>query len=498
MYKVLIAEDEPRINDSIRKMIERLDDEFQVSASVYNGDDAIAWLMAEKADVVFTDIQMPGTDGIQLLKYMDEHCPHVVPVVISGYEVFEYVRKSLKYHALDYLLKPFSMDDMKEILEKVRRELEKKEAQRRKEYAQRIFSRESKETEEKREDEGNRYQMCLINLGSLKDMSGYEISEGRYRAAENYLEGKLAPREKYKTFCFQSYQASQYILVAEFEETDKRLVKGFFKEVYEKLNEGEFPVTMIVSKEFSQMNQLYHTFWHLRKTMKERLIFGYSSFIWQEREERQEADAGEVEEICSQMQEYQDRPGERTAELLKRCEQERCTQRALERILRKEYIDILNIFGEKSGFSYDIVEKEILTSLEQTDCYEELLKELTEVEEILEKGNAEEEEELVECVKSYLKKNIAKKILMKDLAKDFGFVPSYFSMLFRNAEGKSPTEYLMDLRLEWAKKILKQEITMPVREVAERVGFQDALYFSKVFKKKTGMTPSRFREDGGG
>ena len=76
MYKVLIVEDEPVINESIKKMIEKLDNENCACCCAFDGDDAIEKLSKEKVDVVFTDIRMPGTNGIQLLEYIHQYYPY--------------------------------------------------------------------------------------------------------------------------------------------------------------------------------------------------------------------------------------------------------------------------------------------------------------------------------------------------------------------------------------------------------------------------------------
>lgn len=70
--------------------------------------------------------------------------------------------------------------------------------------------------------------------------------------------------------------------------------------------------------------------------------------------------------------------------------------------------------------------------------------------------------------------------------------PSYFSKLFRNSMGMTFTDYMTNLRLEEAKRLL--EVTsMRVSEIAERLGFTDIAYFSNTFKKNCGLTPSEYR-----
>ncbi len=255
MYKVLIAEDEPFIGDSIRKMMERFGPEFEVRACVYDGEAALERLEEESFDVVLTDIRMPGMDGIEVLRRIDRDYPNIITVVISGYEIFDYARKALKYHASEYLLKPVSIDNMKELLAKLKVLLVEREKE---QHYQKIFS--------------------AVGVGGV-----------------------------------------------------------------EKKEDG-------------------------------------------------------------------------------------------------------------SG-----------------------------------------KEQLAESVRQYLEGHYGEKITTKELSKKFGLVPSYLSTLFRQEQGMSPSDYLNRLRIERAKALLLENMFLTVREIAEITGYADQLYFSKVFKKETGMTPSDFR-----
>ena len=96
-------------------------------------------------------------------------------------------------------------------------------------------------------------------------------------------------------------------------------------------------------------------------------------------------------------------------------------------------------------------------------------------------------------IKEYLDHNYKSVTGNKELADIFGFVPAYLRDVFRSKYEKSPMEYLQELRLECARKMLAQELKLPVKEIARAVGFNDALYLSKVFRRKFGITPSEYR-----
>ncbi|WP_274365495.1 AraC family transcriptional regulator [Paenibacillus thermotolerans] len=81
---------------------------------------------------------------------------------------------------------------------------------------------------------------------------------------------------------------------------------------------------------------------------------------------------------------------------------------------------------------------------------------------------------------------------ISQLAKDLGYHRTYFSKLFRNAVGMSPQQFLLQVRMERAKELLHQPLT--VEHIAASIGFSDPLYFSKQFKRRFGLSPTEYRQ----
>jgi len=96
---------------------------------------------------------------------------------------------------------------------------------------------------------------------------------------------------------------------------------------------------------------------------------------------------------------------------------------------------------------------------------------------------------VIESALSYIGKNWSREIEFEAVAKKMGLGYRHFRRLFQEATGLPPHQYLLTLRLNHAKRLLA---TLPVAEVAERVGFADPLYFSRIFKKKVGVAPTRW------
>ncbi len=102
-------------------------------------------------------------------------------------------------------------------------------------------------------------------------------------------------------------------------------------------------------------------------------------------------------------------------------------------------------------------------------------------------------EQVMGFVKAFLAENYMNEISMNQLAEQVGFSPFYFSRLFKQQFRMSFVDYLNDLRIAAAKKLL-DDPTLPLKTVATRCGYDTPSYFSKIFKNRTGMTPTEYRQ----
>jgi AraC-like DNA-binding protein len=101
--------------------------------------------------------------------------------------------------------------------------------------------------------------------------------------------------------------------------------------------------------------------------------------------------------------------------------------------------------------------------------------------------------DFLELVRDYIRDNLDRAITLDELAKLAGLSQFHFCRKFRTKTGFSPLRFVQKLRIEEAAKQLRQSAAGKVLETAEAVGFDDPLYFSKVFKKWTGMSPSDYK-----
>lgn len=94
----------------------------------------------------------------------------------------------------------------------------------------------------------------------------------------------------------------------------------------------------------------------------------------------------------------------------------------------------------------------------------------------------------------YIVDHLHENIMLRDLAEQVPMHPNYFIRYFRKSFGMTPVEYIHELRLRKAKDMLQKDSRAAIGDVAQVVGFHDYRYFSRVFKKKYGMTPSMYQK----
>ncbi len=118
MNRVLVVDDEEVILKSFKKAFSNDPDSFYIE-TVDSGEKALEKLKNEQFDLMFTDMKMPGMDGLTLLRKADQMYPEMDKVLMTGYSTVDSAVNAMKFGAIDYLTKPFSIDELREIMNKV-------------------------------------------------------------------------------------------------------------------------------------------------------------------------------------------------------------------------------------------------------------------------------------------------------------------------------------------------------------------------------------------
>ncbi|BCG59850.1 hypothetical protein PUR_32750 [Paenibacillus sp. URB8-2] len=124
MYKLILAEDEEDVREGIIGQIDWERYGFEVIDHAENGKEAAELIDRVLPDVVVTDIQMPFMNGLQLAEYIRSRHPGTKIIILTGYDEFEYAQRAIKLQIDEYILKPFSSQELIDVLLKVKGTIE--------------------------------------------------------------------------------------------------------------------------------------------------------------------------------------------------------------------------------------------------------------------------------------------------------------------------------------------------------------------------------------
>lgn len=114
MYKVVIIDDEPVIVDGLKSIVPWKDYECVVTAWAYDGSKGLEVIRREEPDIIFSDISMPGLDGLSMVAGLKSEYPRMEVSILTGFRNFDYAQKAINLGVTRYLLKPSNMEEIKE------------------------------------------------------------------------------------------------------------------------------------------------------------------------------------------------------------------------------------------------------------------------------------------------------------------------------------------------------------------------------------------------
>lgn len=127
MYKILIIDDEKLVTQGLTSIITRLNPEYSVVGAAYNVNEGIAMTRKFSPNIIISDIRMPQTDGLEMIKQLKSSGCSAKFIILSGYSEFEYARKGMEMGVKYYLLKPVNTQELNTCIQMSIKELENEE-----------------------------------------------------------------------------------------------------------------------------------------------------------------------------------------------------------------------------------------------------------------------------------------------------------------------------------------------------------------------------------
>lgn len=537
MIKVFLVEDEIVIREAIGQMVPWNEYGFELVGEAKDGEMALPMIQKEKPQVIITDIKMPFMDGLTLTKLVKKELPDTKIIIVSGYDDFEYAKQAISLGVEQYLLKPITKQAFIEALEKVREKFEKENSQ--KVYIEK-FQNEMKEYEKNSRrdlfdmlvsgnysltqiyDKAERHHMDIMAGSYNLVLFSQETSKNWKGVEDNYSENAADLQTKIDTLfhnqpnelLFRNQLFSYAVLV----KGEENQIEQLTKQCVEKLQttfeqEGEQIQWFICAGEaVNRLSQLPDCYKEAMKKFAYRYM-GYSRVFQKENNEDQgnedvmnvsEIDAGTMNPevihnfLCKALE-------SEVVPFVKNYLQ-MIGENALHSRMFRQYV-LLNVHFCAVSFiqqlGYD--KKDLGEQVNQfcMDNKDELyhLEEL--ITEILAQGIHLREENcknryvgVIRSAVEYMQEHFADEDLtLNTVACVANVSANHFSAMFSKEMKQTFIEYLTKIRMEKAKEYLACT-DMRSGEIALEVGYKDSHYFSFLFKKTQGCTPSEYRNRG--
>ncbi|MCD9021455.1 response regulator transcription factor [Cohnella silvisoli] len=513
IINVYVCEDEPFIMRSLKLLIEQSHSNYRIIGEAYNGLEAYEEIKRLKPDVVFTDIRMPGMDGLALLSKLNEEHYEFTPVLISGYQDFEYAKTAIKLHVYDYILKPVSPESFEELLISIHARLESTIRTRQLSIINQMVTNISYKNGKVADffKYAGYYYMFLC-AGSYCTFTYPWITPSLEFWLKNDLEAVATQRLNdidASIWVINGKHENEKIIVMGTNQTNHSEISEWMRHLHEQLNTSGFPLTSIYSFSGSKIEDIGPAIQTARIVLNKHIVFAQSSFLLlntsitvENQDDHGKLLSADTEKLLvAYIQHKQLYALKRELKkLLEKCLLRTCRQISLEHLLKsicelfKKNIDFLS---EKRAIEIDMEINELICN---SISYKAIYEGMAFIMESLlasdyAKAKESDHEKLSGLIEHYIEENYSNTINLQSLSLIFGIVPSYLSKIFKSYKGKSPSDYIIELRVEKAKELLKSKPMIALKDIAVTVGFNDQFYFSKVFKTITAQSPSEFRKN---
>lgn len=528
MYKIMLADDEGIVIDSLKFIIERHFGDCCSIECASTGRSVIELAEKFKPDIAFMDIQMPGINGIDAMKEIRKSNRSIIFIVMTAFDKFNYAKEAINLGVLEYLTKPVNQSIIIQVLQKAMNIIDEERRKRSNDLRIRekleivipiiesdfIYAVLSGEDFGREKDNfcnllgiNEDYGMIMILEfgdamveGTLTNPVGISVkAQSFYPMVRDSLKEELAcivgPIMVNKIACFLPSGKAQleYDDRIELIEKSRKLIRELSKRIEVQFKIGIGSVTPL-----HKLGDSYKEAITAARNSKGRVAHVKDLPIGCEYEGNYPIN---TESALFDRIERGDLEGTKTeanlffdwmVEHYPDCEMD-IKLKVMEFILFAEQKAFLS-GGMTYYFRY---RKDYLSTLLEIEDYDQLRKWfIDKVSEACRNIITKKEEQAsgsIQKAKIYIEENYKKDISLDDVSRTLDISPYYFSKLFKEETGENFIEYLTGIRIEKAKKLLHNK-ELNIKNICIETGYSDPNYFSRIFKKQVGLTPTEYRE----
>lgn len=529
MYKVMIVDDETIILSGIKFLLDWEKKDCIIAATARNGQDALEQIRKVLPDIVLADINMPVMDGITLLEKVNEEFPHIVFIMLTNLEEFELARQALQYRAADYLLKSrLESQTLEKSLENAKKERDKR--------ARLLAVNAADYFEKKKQEEAvnktlqeivffypgvkrERTERLLADAGMLNAYGFFYVPFEFAPGNGLEVNSKEELAELMKWLKELTLKTADNIFKDRYMLLDTGDCRAFTLFVYNMEGDWEKTADMLKRKLVSTVRTItqvssavFHT--HVYNGFKELKTCAeeYQNLLEQhylersmdevQKNKKQSYEPLGLGGVGSQLSyEIRQRNLKGILSILDSVEsriQETVHQKSqaiwLLNELNRSVSSIFMDLGILERTSFEKISKmaeiESISTRSQVIAWLEMLK--TILTDVI--GKSEDSgNQIAEKARKYVLNNIEAHVSLQEAADFVGVSVGYLSTIFKREYGQNFIEFANRTKIEHACSLLEEKDLL-ITEIAYRLGYENAYYFSKVFRKYMGVSPADYRK----
>jgi two-component system response regulator YesN len=531
MLKLIIVDDERATRE---KLIENMDWDnlrIQVAGEARDGEEGLELAQRLQPDIILMDVRMPRMNGMECAAEIRKSGSECKIIFLSGYTDKEYLKSAIQMKAVDYIEKPIDLDELHTVLEKTVSICEEEQLNRisqeeihskiemsqlwiKQELALEMIGRSPDAPAIKKQLESLRIPVnlndnyrCIVlkfNLHRINDADGSGIMQ-----KEKVLDAIYCGFESASDPCVAgALDGSHAILhvcgrtsgqVADIRNSLKRIQAAF-----DSMYQCDGAVTAGIGKQVRGMENLHLSYHNARRALEKSFLTGYDSILLCE-DETEPAGLADADEIPVKLRAlFRDGDLEQALSFVEEL-QTSCIRQADRLRIQSVKAVYLSLLLEVSTIARDNglaagtewKDRELQWAELVNQC---TIHELTAL--IREKltalfGQSREimgKSKKIRSAMEYIKEHFSEDLSVVRIAEHLEMRSTYLSTLFKKETGQVLSEYIEAIRMEKAKELL-QDDRLKMNDVAQSVGYNNANYFTSVFKKATGVYPSEYRRN---
>ncbi|MFD0619732.1 response regulator [Paenibacillus sp. GCM10027629] len=504
--RVLLADDEVLTLSMMENLIDWEALSLQIVGKAADGQQALDLIAAEKPDILITDIRMPRMDGLELIKSANAIYPDLKMIIMSAYGEFNYAVEAMKYGVMGYLLKPVDEQELIGLLRDAAIEVE-----RLREMKERVWRDQEMQQETLIRDfllsqsrpESNRVTAMLPHLLQPYRVVNIRVEGNSYEDQLLWESVKLIrDREMNVQGIWNKplkIHSAEWVLIIQEEEFGTIIEELKLKMMNQNAN-----YLIGMSKAKQSWEQLWESYQEtvevtrLRFYLADQFLFDSEKLLqhreeahqdWNEMNLIDEMTAAIVASNMSKGHMLLDQLFEHISDAVG-TEPEQMYELCYSMMMQLK----IRLWEMKWDQAYVYVNGITSSKLHQYKTWIELKRFMSQLlaDIAAMKENQSANSQLIDKAKWYIAKHYNENITLEAICGYIAVSKNYFSSLFKKETGMNVWDYVTELRMEQAKKLIVQT-TMKNYEIAMEIGYDNPSYFTKMFKKATGSSPNEYR-----